>query len=272
MPAPMTRSLRLTLFALLVLFLSGCGVHYYESEDYSHFNPQGVYHHVAKGQTLYSIAKAYGVSVGQLQRNNGIHDPGEMEEGMYLWIAGAKRTVYVAPTVVPSSKKAGETQRAPPTGRDSTAYKKSSSKKRIASKPGKKRTARKRKALLWPVKGGVLTSRFGTRNGKNHHGLDIGAPKGTPIRAADGGTVEFSGWGPRGYGLMIIIKHPGNLTTVYAHNSKNLVKKGKTVKRGQKIAKVGKTGRATGTHVHFEVRNDTHPQNPLLYFNTKKKK
>ena len=266
MPAPMMRSLRLTPVVLLVLFLSGCGVHYYESEDYSHFNPRGIYHHVAKGQTLYSIAKAYGVSVDQLQRDNGIHVPGEMEVGMHLWIAGAQRRVYVAPTVDAPRKKAGETRRAPPTGRDSTVHKKSSSKKRIASKQGKKKTARKRKTLLWPVKGGVLTSRFGTRNGKNHHGLDIGAPKGTPIRAAAGGTVEFSGWGPRGYGLMIIIKHPGKLTTVYAHNSKNLVKKGKQVKRGQKIAKVGKTGRATGTHVHFEVRNDTHPQNPLLFF------
>ena len=118
---------------------------------------------------------------------------------------------------------------------------------------------------MWPVKGGTLTSRFGTRNGKNHHGIDIGARRGTAIRAASGGKVEFSGWGPTGYGLMIIIKHPGNLTTVYAHNSRNLVKKGNKVKRGQMIARVGKTGRASGPHVHFEVRNDAHAKNPLLY-------
>jgi murein DD-endopeptidase MepM/ murein hydrolase activator NlpD len=64
---------------------------------------------------------------------------------------------------------------------------------------------------------------------------------------------------------MVIIKHPGHLTTVYAHNSRNLVKEGSKVKRGQIIARVGKTGRASGPHVHFEVRNDTHPKNPLLY-------
>ena len=129
----------------------------------------------------------------------------------------------------------------------------------------KTKTASTRKKLLWPVKGGVLTSRFGTRNGRNHHGIDIGARRGTPIRAAERGTVEFSGWGPTGYGLMIIIKHPGKLTTVYAHNSRNLVRKGNRVKRGQRIARVGKTGRASGPHVHFEVRNDTHPKNHLLY-------
>ncbi len=245
MVSPRQVLVRSALGLLLAVTLSNCGgLPYYEAPSYQYDGAYGVYHPVKKGQTLYSIAKAYGVSVAELQRANGLWDPASMDEGMFLWIPRADRLVYVAPTVegTPGVSKS------PPR----------------KSKP-KKKTASARKKLLWPVKGGVLTSRFGTRNGRNHHGIDIGARRGTPIRAAHGGTVEFSGWGPTGYGLMIIIKHPGHLTTVYAHNSRNLVKKGHRVKRGQMIARVGKTGRASGPHVHFEVRNDTHPKNPLLY-------
>lgn len=236
---------RFSLCLVLGLTLSNCGgVPYYEAfEDY-HQESDGIYHPVKKGQTLYSIAKAYGLSAEELQEINGIRDPSELDVGHHLWIPGADQVVYVAPTTPGASK--------------STLPKK---KKSIA----KGKTATAKRKLMWPVKGGVLTSRFGTRNGKNHHGIDIGARRGTPIRAASEGKVAFSGWGPTGYGLMIIIKHPGNLTTVYAHNSRNLVKKGSKVKRGQMIAHIGKTGRATGPHVHFEVRNDAHAKNPLLY-------
>jgi murein DD-endopeptidase MepM/ murein hydrolase activator NlpD len=242
---------RFILCLVLGLTLSNCGgTPYYEAfEDY-HQISDGIYHPVQKGQTLYAIAKAYGVSVEELQQSNGIREPSELDVGHHLWIPNADRIVRVAPTVPVVSK--------------APAPKKKKSKAKGKTVTKKKTAATKRK-LMWPVKGGVLTSRFGTRNGKNHHGIDIGARRGTPIRAANEGKVEFSGWGPTGYGLMIIIKHPGNLTTVYAHNSRNLVKKGSKVKRGQMIARVGKTGRASGPHVHFEVRNDTHPKNPFLY-------
>ncbi len=242
---------RFILCLVLGLTLSNCGgTPYYEAfEDY-HQKSDGIYHPVQKGQTLYAIAKAYGVSVEELQQSNGIREPSELDVGHHLWIPNADRIVRVAPTVPVVSK--------------APAPKKKKSKAKGKTVTKKKTAATKRK-LMWPVKGGVLTSRFGTRNGKNHHGIDIGARRGTPIRAANEGKVEFSGWGPTGYGLMIIIKHPGNLTTVYAHNSRNLVKKGSKVKRGQMIARVGKTGRASGPHVHFEVRNDTHPKNPFLY-------
>ena len=75
----------------------------------------------------------------------------------------------------------------------------------------------------------------------------------------------FSGWGPTGYGKMIIIRHKKNLTTVYAHNLHNHVHKNQIVKKGQRIASVGSTGRSTGPHLHFEVRNESDPQNPLNY-------
>ena len=118
--------------------------------------------------------------------------------------------------------------------------------------------------LIWPVKG-QLPSRFGNRSGRHHDGIDIGARKGTQVVAAAGGKIMFSGWGPAGYGLMLIIKHKSNLTTVYAHNSYIHVHKNQIVKQGQRVASVGSTGRSTGPHLHFEVRNDSNPMNPLNY-------
>ena len=246
--------IRFALCLVLGLTLANCGgVPYYEAFDDHYQRSDGIYHPVQKGQTLYAIAKAYGVNVNELQNINGIRDPSDIDVGHHLWIPDAQQLVYVAPTV----------ESAPGVAKPRVPRKKKSiTKNKTVTK---RKTATAKRKLMWPVKGGTLTSRFGTRNGKNHHGIDIGARRGTPIRAAHGGKVEFSGWGPTGYGLMIIIKHPSNLTTVYAHNSRNLVKKGSKVKRGQMIARVGKTGRASGPHVHFEVRNDTHAKNPLLY-------
>ncbi|MBT3414020.1 MAG: M23 family metallopeptidase, partial [Nitrospina sp.] len=123
--------------------------------------------------------------------------------------------------------------------------------------------------FIWPTKG-TLTSRFGMRNGRKHEGIDIAAPKGTPVHSAADGNVVFSGWGPTGYGKMVIIKHKHHLTTLYAHNSKLLVKKGSRVKQGQRISLMGNTGRSTGPHLHFEVRNDTHPKDPIKYLSVKR--
>ena len=213
----------------------------------------GVYHVVQAGQTPYRIAQTYGVNVRQLIRINKIGDPASVPIGTRLWIPGAYRVLYV------SSK--GNLKRPVP--------KKNSVRKKPAHKKSKQNRAPVKNYLRWPVKG-TLTSTFGKRRGRKHDGIDIGAPKGTPIYAAQSGQVVFSDWGPTGYGLMVIIKHKHHLTTVYAHNSKNWVRKNTWVKRGQKIASVGKTGRATGPHLHFEVRNDTRPRNPLKYLPAKR--
>lgn len=186
----------------------------------------GVYHTVEEGQTLYDIAKAYNLTVETLKQANSVEDETKLSIGTRLWIPGAKSLAAVGDGDAPRKAKRG--------------------------------------ALAWPVDGGIITSRFGPRNGRNHDGIDIGAKEGTPILAAADGKVVFNGW-MHGYGRMLIVKHANHLTTVYAHNSKNSVKKNSRVKRGQVIGEVGQTGRSTGPHLHFEVRNDTHPKNPLLY-------
>lgn len=117
--------------------------------------------------------------------------------------------------------------------------------------------------LSWPV-AGQITSKFGPRRGSFHDGLDISAPLGTPILAAANGEVIYSG-ALRGYGNLVILRHRGGYATIYAHTQKNLVREGEAVRRGQVIARVGQTGRASGPHLHFEVRKDNLAQNPLRY-------
>ncbi|MFV0516740.1 MAG: LysM peptidoglycan-binding domain-containing M23 family metallopeptidase [Aminipila sp.] len=118
--------------------------------------------------------------------------------------------------------------------------------------------------LRYPVSGYRLTSKFGTRWGRMHNGLDLACPTGTRIGAADGGTVVFSGYSGS-YGYVVKISHGGGIVTVYAHCSKLFVKKGDKVYQGQHIANVGNTGRSTGPHCHFEVQKNGVPRNPLDY-------
>ena len=103
------------------------------------------------------------------------------------------------------------------------------------------------------------------RKGRPHDGIDITAPEGAPVRAAASGRVIFSSDEIKSYGNLIIIKHEGRFSTVYAHNQKNLVKEGDFVEKGQTIAKVGRTGRATAPHLHFEVRHGKKPRNPVFF-------
>lgn len=112
-----------------------------------------------------------------------------------------------------------------------------------------------------PAKGYVVFSRFGKRGSGFHTGIDLSMPKGTPIYAAGAGTVVFSA-NQGSYGLLIAIDHGKGIKTYYSHNSKNLVKVGTVVSKGDLIARTGQTGRATGPHLHFEVRKNNIPVNP----------
>lgn len=119
----------------------------------------------------------------------------------------------------------------------------------------------------WPLPSGTgtITSPFGWRWGRMHNGVDIAAPSGTPIRASDSGIVSFSGF-RSSYGNLVIIEHGNGYSTYYAHNSKNLVSQGQQVSKGQTIALVGRTGFATGPHVHFEIRYNGNPMDPMRFF------
>ena len=115
----------------------------------------------------------------------------------------------------------------------------------------------------WPVSGSV-TSGFGSRWGRMHEGIDIAVGQGTPVHAAAAGTVIYAGW-MEGYGNLVAIDHGNGLSTAYGHNSALACSVGQTVSAGQVIAYSGSTGHSTGPHVHFEVRVNGSPVDPLGY-------
>ena len=120
--------------------------------------------------------------------------------------------------------------------------------------------------FIWPVPQFYkVSSHFGKRGGRNHDGIDIPAPKGTPIVSVDNGVVVYSDNGIRGYGNMIVIAHSDDIFTVYAHNRTNKVDKGDKVRKGEKIAEIGNTGRSTGPHLHFEIRVKNKVRNPAQF-------
>ena len=122
--------------------------------------------------------------------------------------------------------------------------------------------------MIWPVNGRV-TSGFGRRGRRYHHGIDIPMPAGTPILAALDGVVIASAAagdrGFRGYGNTVVIDHGNGIVTLYAHNSRNKVTRGQRVRQGEVVALVGRTGRATTNHLHFEVRINGRPVDPIPF-------
>ena len=187
-------------------------------------------HTVAHGETIYHIAHEYGVSPERLMAANGLSDPRDLRVGEMLVIPGrgfASASAF-APQIWPPHAD---------------------------------------RQFAWPVTAGTLSSPFGMRNGVMHDGVDIAAPTGTPVHAADDGVVIYSGR-LRGYGDVVIVQHSGGYVTVYGHNERNLVREGAHVTRGEEIAELGATGRATGPNLHFEVRYHNQAQNPLAYLPT----
>ena len=117
--------------------------------------------------------------------------------------------------------------------------------------------------FIWPVNG-TFTSPFGYRWGRLHAGIDIAVPEGTPLRAADGGTVAIAGW-TGGYGNYTCVNHGGGVSTCYGHQSRIAVSVGQSVSQGQVIGYSGNTGNSTGPHLHFEVRIGGNPVDPMGY-------
>jgi len=210
-----------------------------------------VIRYVKPQDTLYSIGKKFGVHYKLIAMRNRIPYPYRIYVGQRLYID----------------------RWAPKGAYDPTAAKiRKVSKPRQATKTDKKKKVEKARhktkatggRLQWPVRG-KLTSRFGRRGSRMHDGIDISAKQGTPIHAATSGTVVYSDHRLSGYGNLVIIRHGNNLFTAYGHNQRNLVTKGQHVKAGAVIARVGQTGRASGPHLHFEVRQGSVAVDPLAY-------
>ena len=120
--------------------------------------------------------------------------------------------------------------------------------------------------FIWPVPSSRrISSHFGKRWGKAHQGIDIAGREGSYIVATANGTTVYSGSGLNGYGNLIVLSHGKGFFSVYAHNKKNFVTKRQRVFKGQVIGALGKTGKTTGPHLHFEIRKNSRPLNPIKY-------
>jgi len=187
-----------------------------------------VAYRVQPGDTLFAIARRYGTTVEAIAAANGLPSAHRLRVGQRLVLPAGRRLAPAALAVRAAR---------PP----------------LAARP----------ALSWPARG-MITSRYGWRYRQHHDGIDLAAPWGTPIHAARAGRVVLAGW-YYGYGRTVIIEHEGGLRTLYGHASRLLVRPGQVVRQGERIALVGCTGRCTGAHVHFEVRINGRPVNPLPY-------
>ncbi|MDX8396661.1 MAG: M23 family metallopeptidase [Mariprofundaceae bacterium] len=245
----------LALVALLIL--SGCfKTELPYSRQYSKATSSKSHsiYQVRRGDTLYSIGKRFGMTHKLLAKRNHIRYPYTIFVGQRLHLA----------------RKAPKPQYLPLPKKKKKRVKKVSKKRKVGKRKKatktKHRTARGVSSvrLQWPVKG-TLTSKFGRRGSRMHDGIDVGAKEGTPIYAAAAGEVVYSDSRMSGYGKLIILRHSNDMFTAYAHNQRNLVRKGLKVKKGSVIARVGQTGRATGPHLHFEVRRGSTPVDPLVY-------
>lgn len=210
------------LFPLLtIIAVSGCA----PFQPYTELAPPN-YYIVKPNDNIHSIAFALEVTPGQLRHANPWVDPLYIEPGTRLVIPdNSPRSHYAHGATDP--------------------------------KPGRSNAQidnqLRRSDFIWPLARFEVSSPFGRRRGRTHDGIDLRAARGTPIRAAAAGRVKFSGYN-RGYGHMIVIDHGGGIETAYAHNLKNMVQQGQRVQQGKMIATVGKSGNATGYHVHFEFR------------------
>ena len=221
------------------LFISSCS--FLKSGPPAASGP-GIYHVVKRGENLYRIGKAYDLSYQELARINRIGDANHISVGQQIFIPGATRQLPVE-IITPASiaLKPRSTANFPTLGNG---------------------------RLEWPI-AGIVTSGFGARGEGIHDGIDIAAAEGTPVRVIESGEVIYADQ-LRGYGNLVIVRHSGNLTSVYAHNKKNKVKEGDTVNQGDTIAEVGSTGNATAPHLHFEIRKDNVAENPLNYLRAQK--
>ncbi|MFL5356248.1 peptidoglycan DD-metalloendopeptidase family protein [Archangium sp.] len=228
-----------------------------------------VQHKVAPGETVYRIAKTYGITVEELSEANGIDDPRSLTVGQVLIIPGFEQPVPVAtessPTPEPEEERPGPGTK-PPTRTPAKAPAVVSAPSRPASRPGSPpaRPVPETKGMLdWPLRG-VLYARFGKKGREPHDGIDLAVPVGTPVKTAQEGDVLYAGE-QRGYGLIVIVQHSERLITLYAHNRDLRVRTGQKVRRGQVIATVGESGKTSGPQLHFEVRVDGKPMDPIDY-------
>jgi murein DD-endopeptidase MepM/ murein hydrolase activator NlpD len=229
-------------------------------------------HFVNRGDTLMGIARRNHISQGELAKANGLQPGAKLKVGMKLNVP--VKASAAAPVTQPAVAQA-----VPPATRMAAVAPDPQQKARLAQTTNVEeaqateapiKAAEATGALptfRWPVRGKVITSYGAKTNGKANDGINLAVPEGTPVKAAEDGVVAYSGNELKGYGNLVLIHHSNGYVTAYAHASELLVKRGETVKRGQVIAKSGQSGEVASPQLHFEIRKNSTPVDPLQFLN-----
>ena len=241
---------------------------------------------VVAGDTLYSLSRKYSVPVNDLAVMNNISAPFALSVGQKLKVpdlasapvraAASAPAVKSAPVATHAQSKYG-TPPATPKVAEKTNVPKGIAKgtqpvkhtqQKISSDPNKKLpsiVARSSSKFSWPVRGKILSHYGAKSGGLFNDGINIGASRGTAVKAAENGVVAYAGNEVKGMGNLVIIQHSGGWMTVYAHMDSMSVRRGARVSVGQKIGTVGATGKVDQSQLHFEIRKGTKAYNPSSY-------
>lgn len=241
---------------------------------------------VVAGDTLYSLSRKYSVPVNDLAVMNNISAPFALSVGQKLKVpdlasapvraAASAPAVKSAPVVTHAQSKYGTPPATPkvaektnvPKGIAKGAQPVKHTQQKISSDPNKKLpsiAARSSSKFSWPVRGKILSHYGAKSGGLFNDGINIGASRGTAVKAAENGVVAYAGNEVKGMGNLVIIQHSGGWMTVYAHMDSMSVRRGARVSVGQKIGTVGATGKVDQSQLHFEIRKGTKAYNPSSY-------
>lgn len=255
---------------VLLAFLAGCSSRHVPPADVVYDQPPTSFHVVKPGDSIVTIAAQYGMNKNELIRLNGLKPPYRLVKGQRLLVTKGQ-TSHEKPSLEPSAPTdkmpndvsvtalpppMGITE-ATPTGTERASE--ASSPEDEEEKPAKEEIKPSvpppsSQKMIWPVQGKIVKDFSSTGAKRGNDGINIAAPRGTPVKACDNGIVVGAGNQLRGFGNFVLIKHEGDLISVYTHLDETAVKKGDTVQRGQKIGRVGMTGQVKESQIHFEIR------------------
>jgi len=228
----------------------------------------GSVHVVAAGDTLSKIAHRYHKPVKEIAKANNIQPTATLNVGDRLTIPGAQ----------PSPVKASASTAAAPAKPVASAAPKEAEPAQNANVVAPTEQLDKEAAKLaegsgavpkfrWPANGRIIAGYGPTTNGQQNDGINIALPENTPVKAAEDGVVAYAGNELKGYGNLVLVRHPNGYVTAYAHTKELLVKRGDQVKRGQVIARSGQTGNVNAPQLHFEIRKGASPLDPTRFLN-----
>jgi murein DD-endopeptidase MepM/ murein hydrolase activator NlpD len=229
-------------------------------------------HIVAPGETMMGIARRHHISLAALAHANHIDLYAKLSIGQRLLLPGSERRVSENRVRAPLHAPAPRLQRPHPVAPESVASLPTQNVRMAKAEPPPREDVTKKAepaggmaSFRWPVHGRIIASFGKQANGTQNDGINLAVPEGTPIKAADDGIVAYAGNELKGYGNLVLVRHPNGYVSAYANASQLLVKRGEMVKRGQVIARAGQTGNVNSPQLHFEIRKGSLPVDPTKY-------